>query len=122
MHIPQPGAPTEIDSDHRIFVVTGNRDGRLRYGMEVRFGHPGGQNWQASGSRQYEAFEDAVVAAHKLRRRVRSERPASRRAMQSFSWPGPEPWSEARHPGGQYDMPTLGGRIRAARARVGMRT
>ncbi len=121
MKISQPGASTEIDRDHRIAVVDGARDGQLRYGIEVRFG---GQ-WQPASMRQYEAFEDALSAAHKLRRRVRSERPELPMSGPQMDWPGPAPWSEARLPEVNYcgpgDMRLLSDRIRCGRNRVGWR-
>ena len=122
MKIPQPGASTEIDRDHRIAVVDGARDGQLRYGIEVRFG---GHEWQPASMRQYEAFEDAVGAAHQLRHHERGERPEILMSGPQMDWPGPEPWSEARLPEVDYcgpgDMRLLSDRIRRGRNRVGWR-
>ena len=119
MNKPKLGAPCFIDRETRLSLVV-DRDREL-FQVEVQTGG----TWHLH-SAPSESFLTAIEVARRVAHRARSERPELPMQARDFDWPGPEPWAEARYPTvdhyGQYNMATLGGRIRRARARVGMRT
>ena len=116
MDKPKLGAPCVIDSETRL-VLVGEGDREL-FQIEVLLG----ETWHPH-SAPSESHLTAVEVARRVAHRPRSERPETSMPVPHFDWPGPEPWTEARRVDhyGQYDMATLGGRIRRARARVGLR-
>lgn len=115
MNRPEPGAPSAVDNETRLsLIVDGDRE---LFQVEVKLG----DTWQRH-SAPSESFLTAVEVARRVAHRARSERPVSPMTVQNFKWPGPEPWTSEPDRHGQYNMLQLSGRIRAARARAGMRT
>ena len=116
---PQPGNPVELDQDHRIIVVHDSRDDRQLYMLEVRRSPV---EWVLASNTRYADFEDAVIAAHTLRSRERSERPEMFGGSPDLSWPGPQPWTTFREAREVHEgLPQLSARIRRGRKRVGWR-
>ena len=118
MHKPEPGAPYHVNDETRVTAVEDR--GQRMYAVEVKLG----DTWQLHGAGPSESFLYAVETARRVAHRERSER-EQLMSHSVMDMPGPEPWSVQRpsvNYSGELDMPTLAGKIRRARARVGMRS
>ena len=119
MKLPDPGAPLQVGDETRIVAFICDRLGKL-YEVQVR---QGPVEWQSHGS-VHESYPAALEQAQRVSRRpLPPERPDLYIHAEPDFQPDSHANREARRPAVDYcgDMPTLGGRIRRARGRAGLR-